>query len=410
MKFSGVIDEARFLVALESSLQSFDFLFSTLRERSGNIHAEYRGGEADSHVGLERSTQGAIENTAALLPQTIDSRVLHPDGSVDGLPMLYLKLTHFPGGFAIGYFFNHAFIDQSSLVYFFKSLARHYNEAADGLPEPVLVDTLSLLEDGDKCDCNCRDDFLAQGEQLGFLCRPLSCADDHDARNVRPAQGCDLQFDAAAITVLRNNAASPVSSNDIINAVLLKIHAEDRSLNYSRLEMACDMRHAIGLDDSTIGNIIASITTGEMASADIRKMTVLDLAIAIRRLVARRGRSNLSRILNWYRQLEQHTDNADRVVHRIQSDPSIVLTSNWSQFDYPAIRFGRDSMLEALEHPHAAMAPYLGIITFGTAGGRVNPHLSVTLPLDLLATARQLGQENALFHLAAACDGMPDGT
>ena len=131
--FQGKVSRERFLDAMHESLQDFDFLFSQLHRSDGDLYASYstEGGN-NSFIQLEIETKQKTINApslASITPNNVDKKIhdiaanqsddlsMPIVESLTGLPMVAFKLTTFIDGFAIGCYWHHALLDQSSMVY-----------------------------------------------------------------------------------------------------------------------------------------------------------------------------------------------------------------------------------------------------------------------------------------------------
>ena len=146
--FSGEIDIERFCQAMETSSKDFYWLFCKLKERKGEIFAEYTGsGEnnknKDAHFTLEIETinKPFDKNDPSDLyyPKKIHKKMKTPIlafVSVNNLSFSAFKLSVLNDSFVIACMVNHSYFDGYSLYYYFLYLSDIYNHGHTQLKKP----------------------------------------------------------------------------------------------------------------------------------------------------------------------------------------------------------------------------------------------------------------------------------
>lgn len=394
MVFKGCIDTQRFSEAIESALQYFPFLFGKLKDdgmdlqiafenNSGSVICEYATYPHLSYTEIH-------ESTAMHLPQHLPANLFTMPEDVNGLIMLQLRVTECADGFAFGYTFNHACLDQASLLYFFKYLVAFYNrQNANDIAAPNLLDTFSLLKSpGENID------FDAVACSIGRIektrAKPLPVVD------YEPIQ---IIFKKDRMREYCKPIKSQCSSNAIINAFLIKIYAlqEERALSseFFSIEMAANCRKKLGLSDATIGNIVATVAINHVPITVAKSATLLELASMIRQHVNAYTPDNFLTILHWYHQ-SSIRNNSERYIAEYLVNPSIMMTTNWQGFDYSSIQFEDSQLLAILQPPQPFYRLFLGVITFDNRVGN-QIILSCQIPKDILDKTHALCREYADF-------------
>lgn len=406
MYFSGKIDIDKLSSVLEKVLPVFNFFYCYLQQDKDGIYAKYNPSDEKYYIPLEYETsnldiEDAISNPIDLLPKSIDTRVTNASADVDGLPMLYLRCTKLNEGFVISLYYNHAFIDMSSIIYFIKTLCDSYkNENFIINPGPKLLETYSVLDDGSKNVFNSLEQFREFGNTIGReYCPDLTKIKLTRAMYTKLVP-CKLVFDVEKLNLFKAATAKYISYNDIINAVILKIHANDASLNQistTTLEFACDMRKHLKLDTSSIGVIAANINIRGIDNEDTKNQSIEDIAIKLRLIVAATDKSIYFQLINWYQNFELNKEDAGLYIPKFAVDNTAVLTTNWASFDYSVINFDSESKIIALEHPEIAL-PYVAIITFNNINGN-KIVVNITIPDNVINYARILSKKSGLFDI-----------
>ncbi len=403
--FTGSIDQARFTKALEKTLRSFNFLFSRFKTRDNGLYAEYASDNENYYVSLEidksqESITDTFQSNLNLFPSLIDKRVNGVSYQVDDLPMIYFKLTYLQDGISLAYIFNHTFLDQSSLVFFLKTLSQNYNNSKLKLPPPKLIDHKQILPH--KRIYHDLDEFRKIGKKHHRIYQP-------DLTKIKLTKEyypdlilCMLHFPTEKLNKLKTSIAEYVSANDIINAIVMKIYASNTSQkedNTVNLEITANMRKNLGLNESDIGNALCSTMLSDVPISEIRQASIKDMAVRLRNVVKGINKDIYLERLNWSMNFLENNESYNNYLLRLFIDPTVITTTNWANFLYQEITFGDKTQPVTIEEPLSApMLPYLTRVLF-------NKHLadelilSLVLPIDAIPYARQLGQETGLFLL-----------
>lgn len=372
--FNGKMDVKEFLRALTKTLDYFRFLFFQITERQDGLYAEYGSAKSDKNnyfIQLEceeTSETIAKENIISGLPSMIDNRIL--TGVVDrldGLPMVCFKLRILKDGFSIGYYINHTFIDQSTLVYFFKVLSRIYNEGDKAkIKIPKLVDIFSLVKKSTTTFKD-KEEFRVFGKKLGWQYSLDPKIVFSPSANMAHA---DMYLNNQLIDEIKSKAKKPVSSNDLIHAILIKIYVNNDALadtDTFRLGFACDMRAECGIEEEDIGNIILFYLY-DIDVSFARQASIEELAAFNRSHTKRINKDMFSERLNWFEWFQKWGENKKEYFNSAIADIHCLGVSNWVSFNYDEICFNQAKpvALRFLAKPAVIIFP---VITFDNESG-----------------------------------------
>ena len=421
--FKGKVSLERFLDAMHESLQDFDFLFSQLHRSDGDLYAGYStAGGNNSFIQLEIEKKQETINAsslASITPNKVDKKIHSTAANQSddlsmpivelftGLPMVAFKLTTFIDGFAIGCYWNHALLDQSSMVYFFKYLSQVYSFGRDGisLQKPNLVDVDSLFPNVKSAyDFKSVADFRARSEAIiGFKHTPPEVNNTLPRKTdkTKPSPKLEshttvnLTFKLSEINKLKNKAEQYLSVNDIIHGILLKIYSFNPDLSLDEnfcFGFVCNMRKHCRLGEEAIGNIISHPLIG-LTLKDIKSKTPLELALCNRQRMSNITPEFFKKSLDWYTHLQKYNENP--LHYNIGFNSLNARVTNWTSFDYDNILFDSASPI-ALKTPCFASAR-INIISFDTKENEKQLKTSVSVSpvgLDLLT---ELESKSKLF-------------
>ena len=399
--FKGKISIEKFLKAMHDTLQHFDCLYGRINREQGQLYVSYSGKETEFvQLEIEEKKEAKIDiPLESLYPSKIDKRLsAFPVNDCEGLPVGVFKLTIFEDGFAIGYCLNHAFFDQSSVVYFFKCLSQIYTESdnSPSLKEPAIVNTASLVPE-DPVIYRDVEEFRKHAERLGM--KYLSDKSELFAKfaTLPSGQAVNLRFNPSGIEELKATSKLFISTNDIIQAILIKIYSMNfvESLGQKfTLAYACNMRKRCGLGEEQIGNLV-NVGRMELTIEDIVRLTVLDLAIISRESLNKIHAEDFKKMLNWFLHLQKFNENPSDYIPLAFLDPHFWLVTNWSSFNYEEIRFEGEAPLSI----KTSFVPVIngGVVSFDHIEGEKKLDISVLVPTNYLNTIIEWGKNTKLF-------------
>lgn len=406
--FKGKINVKRFLDAMQIALESFDFLFCQIYKDQDDLYARY---SSDSKVGsfiqLELDTKDETINAItfpSILPYKVDERITRGVADqLEGLPMCAFRLTQLTDGFVIGYYINHTFLDQSSTTYFFKYLSHLYTYGKDNLTlqKPYLIDS-EFLETGYDTAFESAEDLKEYGETLmGFKYTPKKEDNSALLPQFDTKITVNLNFDLNEINKLKYLSKQYVSANDIIQAVLLKIYSFNPNLALDDdfcLGFPCNMRKRCGLGEESIGNFISHPRI-LLKIDEIRKSTILELAIISRKCISDVDVDYFRKNLIWYKGFKKNQENA------IDYMPIFSFlncrATNWSTFNYDDIIFDNSRPLELKTPCYARFG--VNVIAFDNKESKKILKTSVCVAANYLGSLIKLGNTSNLFVCNEVC-------
>ena len=396
MVFNGLLDITRFIDALNNALNYFPFLFGQLNDDGQNLHISFdqakknRGGYVICEFAtfLEDSYLEIHKAIKMYLPQHLPPHLSTMPENVNGLIMIQFKVTQCGDGFILGYTFNHACLDQASLLYFFKYLVASYHKNdVSKFIVPHLLDTFNLLETSNKKIAYDHIEFDTVARSIGRINKTTVTASpivDH--------LQIQISFNQHSLSEYCQTLNQYCSSNDIINAFLIKIYALQNHHAFKSdtlsIEMAANCRSRLGLSESMIGNIVATVGIKNIPVKIVKSSSLIDLSLMIRQHVKAYSHENFLLILNWYYQ-SSLLNNSEQYIAEYLINPSIIMTTNWQGFDYSKIMFEDSKLLAILQPPQQFYRLFLGVITFDNRWQH-EIILSVQIPKSILNKTREL--------------------
>ncbi len=245
-------------------------------------------------------------------------------------------------------------------------------------------------------------DFLCSGP-IGYTAETLSDL------SFGPPTTTRLLFDSGRIAELRSSVHTEFSSNDLMNAVLLKALAHFESSEEGnktdevfriRVLFARNMRRQFDLGHEIVGDYVR-LESLEGQLDEVHSSTVVDLALRNHVLVEQeQGKVEYPRECAWFKEFTRYR--SGRPNTDFLNDRRTCLISNWSSFPYEHIHFDTSTVEELLVEDVPMMTPCGGFvhITFRGAG----KHRQL---IAILSTQHQgfvnalttLGEETGLFHV-----------
>lgn len=353
--FDNRINFKKFLNALNQALHLFPFLFCRINKKDGNY---YYHSNTNSYVELEyEDRMGCNKNdakTAELLPANIDQRMFRNTPHND-LPVSGFKFTLFQDGITIGFYINHAYIDQSSIVCFFKVLSNIYENKDQRNITPKLIDIETTLGVNAK-KFNNLDQVENWSYNVGLKNKPNFNKIANNDNNAITPPTCDieLEFNIDAINKIKNISATKISTNDVISAISMKLHCLNQSLDDKAnviFTFPANMRRFCGLDDNTIGSLISMNFIKPLNVGYIRTAHLEELAQLNRTTVNKINMGKYKDELAWFaahKELNLTMDNYRFTPGMQDVNTGLLIQSNWLNFDYQSIKFG-DSKLTKID-------------------------------------------------------------
>jgi hypothetical protein len=405
--FKGAISVERFLAAMHNSLQAFDFMFGRFHMNEEGLGIRYpENDERNSsfiQLEIEESADPLCSATLpGILPVKIDGTMrntfVDPLEALQGMGIGAFKLTIFNDGFAIGYYLNHAFFDQSSIVYFLLYLSHIYTHGDNNnhFKKPVLMDYSSQTAK----DAPIFKDLThirQYGEAaLGWRYQSGK-SNTSKTQSPSPAlQKIDVRFRMPVINKLIQSSKQFISPNDIIHALLLKMYSFNYDIEPDEtfcLTFSCNMRKRCGLGANTIGNVL-NPTRMYVKKEFITNATIVELAHLSREYVFGINVENFRNNIVWYNQIQGY--NETPLHYRLPASDQLKLrVTNWSTFNYNHILFD-DARIVSLKTPSYASTG-LSIISFDSISGEKVLTTSLYVPHNSLESIMELARSTNLF-------------
>jgi hypothetical protein len=359
--FDGCIEPAKFLASLKSTLVRYVFFHGSLRSRGNDlwVTCQYpvRSGEDFAPVDLE---------IAAVDEAFSDDRArMHRSDFIDGLlpgarrnrhgarPLLRLRLTNFVDAATIGIEWNHALSDLHGIYEFVSDLAKAYEGASSGTePEPVF-DRRAIwgsLGRGVAADFapsrRARNDLVVVSKaRARWSIARYACS-----TMLQCVPVC-IFFDEEQLGIVKSRASAGgdrVSTNDVINATLMKLFAECSARENPDLDVGMyfpiDVRPLLGLGSSSSGEVppVVANCLGSVSKifrlADLRRTDLAGLARANRAAVDAYGTAQLVEDWSWADYWRSRGEKS--VYHHWLFGKNRVYSSNWASAAIERAHFG----------------------------------------------------------------------
>ena len=355
----GAIDMRRFTAALQQSINYYTpwIVCSLYVLDNGSVVVAPRNDDCSSDgyldceicdVDAPYSHTEVDVNT--ILPQRVHEKMNCVELaflSVHELPICALRVTRYLDRVCIGYCLNHAFFDQSAIVYFFSFLSNLYTN--NGIPTikcPVFIPRAHCVQS----ELSSYDDF-ANAAPNGYSSTSSSCGVEV---KVMPHQTITLVFNTRRIKMLKGQSSSNhhnISTNDIIHGVLLKILARASSMDDNdllqpksstrlRLIFARNMRSCLKREPEVFGDYVRMEELSVSVDDAALTSCLVSLAEKSRELVSDGSSADrFKQEIMWMLGYSRFHDNRCKPPPDNLTDRHAVIVSNWSSFPYDDIQF-----------------------------------------------------------------------
>lgn len=416
--FHGSVDTARLQAALRDIITYCPWLVCSYHEDGGdkiearpNLSDDAAHGsfvcEVDKSYGEQEFYSGdhvATVKIADLLPSEVHVKMLRPDlalQSVQDLPIAAFKVTVFNSHFVFGYRLNHAFYDQCAIVEFFNFLGDiyHHNGEPRGVP-PRFYPRVNLLERLADSTFASEEEF-ARSSPAGYTASTLPTPTFDAPTTTR------LVFNNERLAELRSAEHAEFTSNDVMNAVLLKALArfatqeEGKSADESerlRVLFARNMRRQFDLGHEIVGDYVR-LESLHGSFEDIHSTSLVALALRNHSLVEHeQGKEGYPRECAWFKEFSRYREGRPNT--DFLDDRRTVLISNWASFPYEHIHFDVSTVEELLVEDVAMMTPCAGFVHITFQGQGKHRKLIAILSTQhraFINSLKELGEETGLF-------------
>lgn len=389
--FSGImlfehadsIDLDKFTTAFEKSVKHFDFLF--YRTEDGSF---IRDKQCEVILQILLTTSHLADITENLVP------IANQQGQ------LSFQFTQGNNEFSFGYIGNHAMLDQSGLLAFISMLTNFYHDINH---QPTTIKVLnpnkvfSAEEKQRWLDKTFSTNIAKQHDRLPKLSNDLAAykkpTEDQKQFTVKLSIP---KKQLKQIQLAWSDDQVRISSNDIINALLVYLAAHDQTLRqFGPLEcqFAMNVRPALGLDELDIGNYLTMVSIGEdklLALAENKELQ--GIAKCIKQHVKQINPERFYDLINWYATLADRQENHDDYISRFIQNPAMTQTTNWTSFDYSTVALDNAKFIGLAQPPSDFKRPYLCPIMQTTKDGEVYYICEFTTFTDMTTTLNELNQ------------------
>eukprot|EP00349_Pseudokeronopsis_sp_Brazil_P002142 CAMPEP_0202964912 /NCGR_PEP_ID=MMETSP1396-20130829/9036_1 /ASSEMBLY_ACC=CAM_ASM_000872 /TAXON_ID= /ORGANISM="Pseudokeronopsis sp., Strain Brazil" /LENGTH=453 /DNA_ID=CAMNT_0049687431 /DNA_START=44 /DNA_END=1405 /DNA_ORIENTATION=- len=416
--FNGRIDLLRFQTALRDLITYCPWLACAYHEFGGdrisaepNLSGDSAHGsfvcEVDSSYDEQEfyiADHCASVKIADLLPAEVHIKMVRPDlalQSVQDLPISAFRITTFRSHFVIGYRLNHAFYDQCAIVELFSFLGDiyHHNGEPTGVP-PRFLSRANLSS----------EETFSSEEDFNRAAPAGYSTDSSSELSFGAPKTVRLLFNSDKISELRSSAHIEFTSNDVMNAVLLKAVAqcnygeegfERDETSEARVLFARNMRRQLDLGHEIVGDYVR-LESLQSSFAEISNSTILDIALKNHALVGREdAKENFVRETAWFKEFSRF--HSGRPNSNFLNDRRAVLISNWSSFPYEHIHFDVSTVEELLVEDVAMMSSCAGFVHITFHGQGKHRQLIAILSTQhqaFIDSLVRIGDESQLFHLS----------
>eukprot|EP01035_Chromulina_nebulosa_P036255 gene36255-48819_t len=304
MLFEGEINFSRFENALQIVSRDCPWLFCSLNVNGEEVSLSPR--KDVEEVETDRPYPGymrcefsqiaedfnASMNKTDLLPANVHEKMQRVElamASVQDLPICAWRLTQFKSHFVVSYRLNHAFYDQSSIVYLLTYLSHAYT-LADGpltLAKPVFKPRSTIIP-ADFPAFATLEEFDSASPK-GYTSAPFT------GGSFGPPKILTLTVNKRKVDELRGlSVFKHVSSNDIVHAAILKIVSRFNSAKAHAVEgkddggveqpcrvlFARNMRGPLGQGAEVVGDYVRlqSLQVSSIAATDLMELSAANRA------------------------------------------------------------------------------------------------------------------------------------
>jgi NRPS condensation-like uncharacterized protein len=401
--FSGEINHNKFIEATKVALKDFHWFFCTVKNRNGDLYAEYNSSgsediDKDDYVRLEirfdRDRNFSINDDPELcLPKKINEKernIFISSINPEGLSFFRLSLKIFKNHSVIGISINHCCLDFSTILYYLQYVSDIYSNGFTDLKKPVFVDRKEIMGD---MKINSLDD-------LGSI-RPEFVSDNPMIPDSLLSKDIFLNFDSQNISALKLESDDEVSTNDIINAVLLKAVSR-LSRNKStevdiQLFNMINMRKYFSLGSEVMGDYIYHKPVC-IKKERVDSSSMLELSSLAHQAIKGASKEDYQLFLQWFFQNERLTHKSPGFT--VAYNSAVGQLSNCSNFDCTKINFQGVAFSGIVHGQYHRLAGMYGFVSSLMEVGEKQISLYVSTHYrDYIRILKDLGSETGLFSV-----------
>jgi hypothetical protein len=406
--FPGNLDRARFDMALQVVVEHCPWLLGKYAERDCADGDSPEGRKKKLIVVVPRTEDGGAVGAAAecsaaaefpgylrcdysdrssecdysssidfesLLPSNVHEKMINVHlclASVDDLPISALNVVQFSNHFVISYRLNHAFYDQSAIVYLFQFISDVYShDNTPTIAPPRFYPRVSIIPSGSSFSSE--EDLLSAAPK-GYSTDPMT--------GITFGAPCSLrmQLCSSNINSLRQSAASKVSSNDIIHALLMKAlsmyQTDSVGSQAVKIYFARNMRTPLGLGREVVGDYVR-LEFLDAPGSEAQSESILQLAERSRAAIASKSVDVYPRECMFFRDFNNFVEGRPNSVFLLDKLAAVV--TNWSSFPYEEIKFDASANLELLASDTKGVCGNGCFVRVTHSGGASDRQISVVI-------------------------------
>jgi hypothetical protein len=349
------VDKERYLSSIKQALKSFRFLFFRF--------------DAQQLLMDDRSLC-VFEYMSTSAPLEFQLNNLIPNKNTNG--MLSIKLTEGTNHFSIGCMFNHALLDQSGILRFLSEVSILYNNQFKSKTIDLhVLNSSKQPTPGDMEIFTTIENYTSIANRFGKIHKSLHPMKDYPIlTDDHPKFKLSLNIPKSSLRKLQvkwSETNLKISTNDIINSILIVLAAHDKKLmKYGPLECQFPMniRNKLGLSSSHIGNYFLSIWyTEDELKKHAQALDIKALSRVIKQKVLSANPEDFNNLIYWHATLNRRNELSSDYISRFQHNPAMVQTTNWTNFDYDSIALEQAKFIEITQAKPFYFRPYLCPIT-----------------------------------------------
>jgi hypothetical protein len=424
--FEGEINFSRFENALTIVSRDCPWLLCSLNVSGEEVYLSPRKseeGETDypypGHMMCE-FTQIAEEfnrsaHTADLLPVKVHEKMLRADlamVSVQDLPICSWRLIQFNSHFVVSYRLNHAFYDQSSIVYLLTYLSHAYtlSDSPLTMAKPVFKPRSNIVPPDFPAFASLEE--FDSAAPKGYTSAPFS------GGTFGPPKTLTLIINKEKVSELRGfSVFKHISSNDIVHAALLQIVSRfncakaraaaggdgmeegipQQQEQSCRVLFARNMRGPLGLGAEIVGDYVRLQC---LQVPSVAAMDLMELSAASRASLSEDLGDQYVRECKWFLEYKDRRGPALCGSPDFMTDECAAVVTNWSSFPYQDILFDRSAPIELMLSPTpftSSQALFVVIAWRGQGAARDLVVVVNSLHEGVIAATREYCEDSGLF-------------
>lgn len=311
--------------------------------------------------------------------------------SIEDLPIAAFRVVQYANHFTLGYRLNHAYYDQSSIVYLLTYLSALYTSTSLPLTKPpVFYPRVKCI--GDDSSFSSKAEFDASHPEGYIHIGTSRVIPSSEILGTNPSSTICLHFNSSALQVFKSSCSEEsISTNDLLHAILCKSvalfnsssastdsdafsHSDDSSV--IRVLFARNMRKYLSYGPEITGDYV-HLDVLRASKQEVLSSSLSQLAVKNRQLVSTCPVERFRNNCMWYRDYALYHPDGSAPSDDYLFDKCAAVVTNWSSFPYENIAFD-DSTPVTIIPPVMSTQNALFAIVFFTGKG-VNRELRANI-------------------------------